>query len=279
MTSLPQGRRFDWSNLGLRAVSAAVLAPIALGAVWMGGIAFLIVVWVAVGLLALEWGAMSTPEHPIQAALTMALILLLAAIAVDVDYFKTAWLLICVGSWVAVGVSALRKLADRAADDGFGVLYLGAPMVSLLWLRSGEGGLGWVLSLLAATWAADIGAFVGGNLIGGPKLWPRISPNKTWSGFFSGLVSAGAAAEGVAVFWSHLGGPVVEWAWLAGLIAGLATMAGDLCESMIKRRFGVKDSGSIIPGHGGLLDRVDGLLFATVVMAAARFAGRFGAFS
>ena len=279
MLSGPRARSFDWSNLVWRSVSAAVLAPVALGAVWMGGVAFLIAVWVAVGLLALEWGAMSTPEHPIQACVTMALIMLVAAIAVDLDYFKTAWLLVCLGAWVAVGVAALRKLADRAADDGFGVLYLGAPMVALLWLRSGEGGLGWVLSLLAATWAADIGAFAGGNLIGGPKLWPRISPNKTWSGFLSGLVSAAVAAQGVAFGLHNLGGPVITWAWLAGLVVGLATMAGDLCESMIKRRFGVKDSGSLIPGHGGLLDRVDGLLFAIVVMAALRWAGRFGAFS
>jgi phosphatidate cytidylyltransferase len=211
--------------------------------------------------------------------MTMALILLSAAIAVDLDFFKTAWVLLCLGAWVAVGVSAFRKLADRAADDGFGVLYLGAPMVALLWLRSGDGGRGWVFSLLAATWAADIGAYAGGNLIGGPKLWPRISPNKTWAGFISGLVCAMAAAEGVAWGLGGLGGPVVGWAWLAGLIAGLATMAGDLCESMIKRRFGVKDSGDIIPGHGGLLDRVDGLIFATVAMAAVRLAGRFGAFS
>jgi phosphatidate cytidylyltransferase len=278
MTSLRPARRFDWSNFRLRAVSAAVLAPLALGAVWWGGAVFLVGVWIAVALLALEWGAMSAPQHPIQAAVTMALIMLVAAIAVDMGYFKSAWLLICAGAWVAVGMAALRKLGDRAADEGFGVLYLGAPMLALLWLRSGAGGVGWVFSLLAVTWSADIGAFLGGSIIRGPKLWPRISPNKTWSGFFTGLLAAMAAAEVVALCLGRLGGPVVSWAWLAGLIGGLATMAGDLCESMIKRRFGVKDSGSIIPGHGGLLDRVDGLMFATVAMAAVRLAGRYGAF-
>ncbi|WP_158916996.1 phosphatidate cytidylyltransferase [Caulobacter sp. S45] len=279
MTSLRQARRFDWSNLRVRAVSAAVLAPLALIAVWYGGVAFLVGVWIAVALLALEWGTMSAPQHPIQAAVTMALIMLLSAITVDLGYFKSAWLVICLGAWVAVGMAALRKLGDRAADEGFGVLYLGAPTVALLWLRSGDSGRGWVLSLLAVTWAADIGAFLGGNLFRGPKLWPRISPNKTWSGFFTGLAAAMAVAEAVALCLGRQGGPVVAWAWLAGLIVGLATMAGDLCESMIKRRFGVKDSGSIIPGHGGLLDRVDGLMFATVAMAAVRLAGRYGAFS
>ena len=278
MTSLRPARRFDWSNFRLRAVSAAVLAPLALAAVWFGGAVFLLVVWIAVALLALEWGGMSAPQHPIQSAVTMALIMLVAAIAVDLGYFKSAWLALCVGAWVAVGAAALRKLSDRAVDEGFGVLYLGAPTVALLWLRSGAEGRVWVLSLLAVTWAADIGAFLGGNLFGGPKLWPRISPNKTWSGFFAGLVAAMAAAEAIAFGLGAQGGPTPAWAWLAGLIAGVATMAGDLCESMIKRRFGVKDSGSIIPGHGGLLDRVDGLMFATVAMAAVRLAGRYGAF-
>ncbi|MGC1304914.1 MAG: phosphatidate cytidylyltransferase [Caulobacteraceae bacterium] len=278
MTSLRQARRFDWSNFRLRAVSAAVLAPLALAAVWFGGAVFLVGIWIAVALLALEWGSMSAPQHPIQSAVTMALIMLVAAITVDLGYFKSAWLVICIGAWVAVGMAALRKIGDRAADEGFGVLYLGAPTVALLWLRSGAEGRGWVLSLLAVAWAADIGAFLGGNLFRGPKLWPRISPNKTWSGFFTGLIAAMGVAEAVALCLGREGGPVVAWAWLAGLIVGLATMAGDLCESMIKRRFGVKDSGSIIPGHGGLLDRVDGLMFATVAMAAVRLAGRYGAF-
>jgi phosphatidate cytidylyltransferase len=271
--------RFDWGNLRLRILSAVVLGPLALAAVWMGGIWFLLVVWGAIGLLCLEWATMSAPETPIRAGVVMAVMLLFAAIAVKAGFFKSAWLAVAIGGAVVWGVAMIWRRDDGPLHEAFGVAYLGAPMVSLLWLRSGGQGLGWTLMLLAATWSANIGAYAGGSLIGGPKLWPRISPKKTWSGFVVGVAAAAGAAEVVALAWPWLGGPAVGWAWAAGLVVGLATMAGDLCESMLKRGFGVKDSGDIIPGHGGLLDRVDGLMFATVAMAAVRFAMRYGVFA
>ena len=280
MTSSPPGRsrprRFDWSNLRLRILSAAVLAPLAVLAVWMGGLPFLLLVWGAIGLLALEWATMSAPETPIRAAAVMAIMLLVAAVAVKAGYFKSAWLAVAVGAVVVWGVAMIWRRDDGPMHEAFGVLYLGVPMMALLWLRSGGQGRAWTLVLLAATWSADIGAYAGGSLIGGPKLWPRISPKKTWSGFLVGIVAAMAAAEAVALTMAGQGGPAISWAWSAGLVVGLATMAGDLCESMLKRGFGVKDSGSLIPGHGGLLDRVDGLMFAALAMAVMRFALRFG---
>ena len=282
MTSSPPGRsrprRFDWSNLRLRILSAAVLAPLAVLAVWMGGLPFLLLVWGAIGLLALEWATMSAPETPIRAAAVMAIMLLGAAVAVKAGYFKSAWLAVAVGAVVVWGVAMIWRRDDGPMHEAFGVLYLGVPMVALLWLRSGGQGRAWTLVLLAATWSADIGAYAGGSLIGGPKLWPRITPKKTWSGFVVGILAAMAAAEAVAFLLPGRGGPPTAWAWAAGLVVGLATMAGDLCESMLKRGFGVKDSGSIIPGHGGLLDRVDGLMFATLAMAAVRLSVRFGVF-
>ncbi len=128
---------------------------------------------------------------------------------------------------------------------------------------------------MAVTWSADIAAFVVGNAVKGPRLWPRISPNKTWSGFVGGLIAAMAASVIVTVCSTLL---PADWhmrlsvgaAALMGLVGGLATMAGDLLESMLKRRFGVKDSGDLIPGHGGLLDRVDGLMFAILAVSGAR---------
>ena len=269
-------RRFDWSNLRLRALSAAVLAPLVLGAVWLGGVWFLLVVWGAIGLLALEWATMSAPETPIRAGVVMALMLLVAAVAVKIGYFRSAWLAVAAGGAVVWLIAMIWRRDDGPMHEAFGILYLGAPMVSLLWLRSGAAGRDWTLMLLAATWSADIGAYAGGSLIGGPKLWPVISPKKTWSGFGVGILTAMAAAELVSLAMPARGGPAISWAWAAGLVVGLATMAGDLCESMLKRGFGVKDSGSIIPGHGGLLDRVDGLMFATLAMAAVRFALRYG---
>ena len=127
--------------------------------------------------------------------------------------------------------------------------------------------------LFATTWAADIAAYLAGNAFKGPKLWPRYSPNKTWSGLIGGLVGAVGAAVAIAAWFMHLS---LAGAAVIGLVGGLATMAGDLFESMLKRRFGVKDSGDIIPGHGGLLDRVDGLMFAVMVFAVARLVDRLG---
>ena len=118
-----------------------------------------------------------------------------------------------------------------------------------------------------------VGAFLVGNLLKGPRLWPRYSPNKTWAGFVGGLLSATVAAVAVAATVMRLS---LVGAAVIGLAGGLGTMAGDLWESMLKRRFGVKDSGDLIPGHGGVLDRVDGLMFAVMVFAVARLVVKFG---
>jgi len=123
--------------------------------------------------------------------------------------------------------------------------------------------------VFAVAWSSDIMAYFVGSLVGGPKLWPRFSPNKTWSGFFGGLM-AGATAGVIMAAWLDMGALTPLWGGVLGLAAALATMAGDLWESALKRRFGVKDAGTLIPGHGGLLDRVDGLMFAVVVVACGR---------
>jgi phosphatidate cytidylyltransferase len=193
-------------------------------------------------------------------------------------HFGMAWCLAAAGAVVCALFSALRRNDDRPMDEAFGVLYIGAPAIALVWLRFGAPGRAFAMVLLASAWAADIAAFGAGNLLGGAKLWPRISPNKTWSGFIAGLAAAVAAAEAVAISPAGHGGPSAGAAWLVGLVVGLATMAGDLWESMLKRRFGVKDSGDLIPGHGGLLDRVDGLMFAILALAGVRLLVHFGAF-
>ncbi|MHB8286638.1 MAG: phosphatidate cytidylyltransferase [Caulobacteraceae bacterium] len=277
MSSLPAKKRFDWSNLRLRVLSAAVMAPAAILAVWAGGYPLLGVLLVVICLLVREWALMSTPQAPIRAGVTMAVAIFISAFVAEAHHIIIALLLLCVSAAVVAGAAALRRVGARPADEALGVIYLGGPCVAMIWLRTGDLGLAWTLALLATAWSADIAAYVAGNSIGGPKLWPRISPNKTWSGFIAGLIAAVFAAELVAFFTSAWPGPPLRWAWAIGLIVGLATMAGDICESMLKRRFGVKDSGDLIPGHGGLLDRVDGLMFAILAMAALRALAHFGA--
>lgn len=272
MTLLPQARRFDWSNLGLRVASAVVLVPAALLAAWWGGWLFLLVIAIGMALLAIEWGGMSAPKAPIRVAAAVTAAVLVGVFLAHLGYYKIAWMAVPIGALAAALVA--RGVAERATDAAYGVLYIAPAALCLVWLRSTNQGHWWTLMLFACTWAADIGAFAVGSLLKGPKLWPRFSPNKTWSGFVGGLAAAsatGAIMAGLSVFRLDL-----RAAALVGFAVGLATMAGDLWESALKRRFGVKDSGDLIPGHGGLLDRVDGLMFAVVVMAAARLANHLG---
>ncbi|MGE5502226.1 MAG: phosphatidate cytidylyltransferase [Ignavibacteriales bacterium] len=266
MTSSQPVRRFDWTNLGVRAASAVVLIPAAVAAVYFGGWVLLLLAAVSVALLALEWGGMSAPGAPIRVAAAVTAAILVALFSAYYGHYRTAWVLAGLGAIVAAIVG--RSVSEHPADTAYGVIYIAPAAISLFWVRAMPHGISWTIMLFAVTWAADIFAFAVGNALKGPKLWPRFSPNKTWSGFFGGLVGAMITAMLVSRFTDAK--LTFFWAAMVGLAGGLATMAGDLWESMLKRRFGVKDSGDLIPGHGGLLDRVDGLMFAIVVVAIAR---------
>jgi phosphatidate cytidylyltransferase len=172
--------------------------------------------------------------------------------------------------WRTPGINA----AVGGSDMAMGYPYLGLAAVALPWLRADQdAGLANTLFLLSVVWASDIGAYIIGRLIGGPKLAPVISPGKTWSGAAGGLAGAALAGSAVAYCFSSGFSP----SHVAGLAIGLGIVSqvGDLLESALKRHFGVKDSGSIIPGHGGLLDRLDALLAAGPAAAVlASFVGR-----
>ena len=285
MTSLPRAKRFNWTNLGLRVASAAILIPAVVAATFMDvRWPFLTLVAVGVALLAIEWGGMSAPRSPVRVAAAVTVATLVAVFLGQQDHFILAWCAVGLGAVAAALVA--RGVAERPADAAYGVAYIAPAAVCLIWLHSTHQGEWWTLMLFLVTWSADIGAFAVGSVLKGPKLWPRFSPNKTWSGFIGGLACASLVGVLVATpsaldidvprafmpaFQLNVGA-----AALIGLAVGLATMAGDLWESALKRRFGVKDSGDLIPGHGGLLDRVDGLMFAVVIMAAARLANHLG---
>ena len=275
-------RPFDWRNLGVRALSAAVLAPVALGAVWVGGPLLLLVLSVAMALLSLEWGKMAARRWPTRAAGAVLTGVLAALFTVYLGYPRAAWISLALAALAIAGLAAGLKLTRRPGDAAFGVLYLGAPALALWWLRrvapgqDEDVGRAWTFLMFAIAWSADSAAFLIGSALKGPKLWPRFSPNKTWSGFWGGLAVGVLVAIAAGVLLTPLGGPSLALAAGIGLVGALATMGGDLWESMLKRRFGVKDSGDLIPGHGGLLDRVDGLLFATLAVAGARLLWNHG---
>ncbi len=275
---MPPARRFDWANFAVRVVSGAVLAAAALSAVWVYGFSgplwrapFLVMIAMGGVLLAVEWSAMATPRAGWRAVVATGLSVAAVILLAFLGRFAEAWIIIVLGAAIAAAIAG--SAAHRPIDGAHGVLYIAPACLVFVWLIGTPQGPGWTLMMFAATWAADIGAFVVGNVLKGPKLWPRFSPNKTWSGFVGGLVAAVAASVAVAATFMRLSLP---GAGLIGLAGGLGTMAGDLWESMLKRRFGVKDSGDLIPGHGGLLDRVDGLMFAVMVFAVARLVVNLG---
>jgi phosphatidate cytidylyltransferase len=238
-------------------------------AVWRAP--FLILIAVGGVLMSIEWSAMATPKAAWRSTLVTSLAVAVVILLAFVGHYVEAWSVIVIGALFAALVAGTA--GERAIDGAYGVLYIAPACLVFVWLIETPQGPGWTSMLFATTWGADIGAFVAGNALKGPKLWPRFSPNKTWAGFIGGLAAAVAAAVAVAAVFMRLSLP---GAGLIGLAGGLGTMAGDLWESMLKRRFGVKDSGDLIPGHGGLLDRVDGLMFAVMVFAGARLFVQLG---
>jgi phosphatidate cytidylyltransferase len=186
-----------------------------------------------------------------------------AAVLLTAAGLPQAALLLLAAGMIGAGVAGGGLSAARPL--GFGVPYLGLAAVALAWLRlAPQAGLVNVLVLLVTVWASDIGAYAIGRAVGGPKLAPSISPGKTWSGAIGGLVAAALVGLAVCLV---LGGRHPGRAAGIALLIGLVAQLGDLFESRLKRHFGVKDSGSLIPGHGGLLDRLDAVLAAAPAAA------------
>lgn len=174
------------------------------------------------------------------------------------------WTALVMAAAAGMGYEWLALCRRRPAPwlAAAGVVYILPAAAALLVLR--EHGMGSVLFVFCVVWASDIGAYAVGRLVGGPKLAPMISPGKTRSGALGGLL----AAVGVGLAAARIGGGAMMPAALAAAVLGVVAQGGDLLESALKRHFGVKDSGRLIPGHGGLLDRLDALLLAAPVAAA-----------
>jgi phosphatidate cytidylyltransferase len=243
-----------WSDFGLRLLSAAILGPVVLLCVWSGGVAWELLVEVALLGLGLEWARLAQGGRALALLLPLALALS-GAVAIVAGYPA------------GFAVMALFTALIAARFGWFAALglpYAGIGALAFLWLRlQPDRGLHDTLYLLVVIWGTDIGAYLVGRVIGGPKLAPRISPGKTWSGSIGGLGIGGVCGALVA---GGLHGPDAL-ALLAGFLLSIFAQAGDLLESAVKRRLGVKDSGGTIPGHGGLFDRLDSFLTAAPVAA------------
>ena len=248
------------------------LAPLPIAAIWFGGAWLASLTALAAAVMAWEWGRLCRGDTsngiPIEIVLVGVVVATVAISALGTTGFAVAAALIGAG----IVFWAVPRGPDMKPQwMALGVLWVALPCISLLWLaRQEAGGRATLLWLLGVVWATDIGAYAVGRSLGGPRLAPRWSPRKTWTGFVGGTVCA-ALAGGVTAL--TLG--VASTAPLILVSAGLAIVAqfGDLAESLAKRRFGVKDSSGLIPGHGGLLDRVDGLLAAIPAVALLTLIG------
>ncbi|WOS64185.1 phosphatidate cytidylyltransferase [Sinorhizobium fredii] len=247
-------------ELKLRIASGLVLAAITLGATWAGGFAFQLLS-VAIGLLVYyEWSTITKlAEEDFQGNAVGWLSQVVIAALVLMDYMPYS-LPVLAGSVVLSALWALIKKTSWWLPAG--VAYAGLTGISLAAIRGADYlGLIAMLFVFAVVWGTDIFAYFVGRAVGGPKLAPAISPGKTWSGAIGGAVCGVLA--GVAVFMAHFSLDDVRIPTVA-LLLSVASQIGDLFESFVKRRFGVKDSSRLIPGHGGVMDRVDGLIFASV---------------
>ncbi len=234
-----------------------VLAPPAVAAIFYGFPWFELVVALAAGLMAHELAQLSGGARRLPLAAITAFTALSAIGAVAAGHPTGALVAVAVGAAVAWSVA---RPVGRGPWGAGAVLYLALPCTAAIWLRnSPEAGRDVVLWIVVTVWANDIGGYLVGKTIGGPKLAPSISPGKTWAGLVGGLLAS--AAAGMATAWVLAPGRLGAFAVLSVALGGF-TQAGDLVESWIKRHFGVKDSGVIIPGHGGVLDRLDGMLVA-----------------
>lgn len=249
------------NDFGIRVVTGVALAAVAALAVWFGGYVFAALVATGAALVLREWRSL-TRLKPI--AYRIALILLACALVLALVDVRVE------GLWKAAGLllAGTILLVLIGGTAGFGLAYAGLPAVALVWLRALPWGFELVVWVLAVVIATDIFAYLAGRTIGGRKLAPRISPGKTWAGLAGGAISALIVGWLVAHLFALPG-----WLGLSGGLMAVLAQTGDLFESWLKRRAGVKDSGSLLPGHGGVMDRVDGLLPVAVATAVLIHAG------
>jgi phosphatidate cytidylyltransferase len=256
-------------NFYQRVGSALVIAPLVLFAVYYGGWIYPLIITLIMALGLREWLRLIDPLLPRNTQI-FAYVSLVIMLGLGATLSPAFGAMLGVVLMLVLFLMAARDSENRAAWIALGLPYMGGSGLAMLYLRAVPGsGRELIYYLLAVVWGTDIGAYLVGKIVGGPKLAPTISPGKTWAGFFGGM--ALAVILGYAVALSADLHPAWLFMLLALPLSGMS-QAGDLFKSYFKRRAGVKESGSLIPGHGGVLDRIDGLVFAAVFFALFQIA-------
>jgi phosphatidate cytidylyltransferase len=250
-------------NLLMRVAAALVLAPLTIAIAYAGGWLWAALVTLAVIGLYVEWLMIVGAAQQTRVAAS-------GMVALAISGFCLAFGRIDVSLPVlALGLAGVALLSPaRRGWNAAGFIYAAAAEIASVLVRLDQAqGFVALMLILLVVWGTDIGGYFAGRGIGGPKLWPRVSPRKTWAGAIGGFAASVAVTAGFAAFGLGKTGPLL----LLGAVLSIASQLGDLFESAVKRRFGVKDSSQLIPGHGGLLDRLDGLVAAVVLAAIFGF--------
>ena len=246
-------------NLLMRAIAALVLAPTAIVIAYAGGWPWTALVTLAAIGIYVEWLMIAGAAREMRVVVPGVVALAVAGLGLAAGRIDTSLLA------VALGLAAVTMLSpERRHWTAAGFVYAAAAEFASVLVRLDQTrGLAALILVLLVVWVTDIGGYFAGRGIGGPKLWPRVSPKKTWAGAIGGFAASLVVAGGFAALGLGKTGPIL----LLGAVLSIASQLGDLFESAVKRRFGVKDSSHLIPGHGGLMDRLDGFV-AAVVLAA-----------
>jgi len=258
-----------YSGVTVRIISAVVLIPPVVAIIWFGGLLYTALLAVGGSLMMLEWLKLTKVEDKTMPVI--GVVLLVGTLWAMLDRDSWSFAVVYSQLFFGCGVMAIALKWVNMRDMAWlvlGLMYILALVLSMYWLRENGDSFSAMMTVFwvfLVVWGTDIGGYFAGKSIGGPKLAPKISPKKTWAGLLGGMVLAALAS--VALNFVFFDGN--NWLLLIAISASLAVVAqiGDLLESAIKRRFDVKDSGSVIPGHGGLLDRVDGLVTVAALVA------------
>ncbi len=252
------------SELKTRIITAVILAPIAVALAYYSFATFLFLIAVFVVALSWEWGKMTRSNGQDHIVLLTALTALTMMGAVAWKDMNLVWGVLLLGVLAVYFLTAKNRRWAVA-----GVFYIALPACALVWIRSGElYGFAAIAFVFFTVWTTDSASYAVGRMIGGVKFAPSISPNKTWSGFVGGIVAA-AMMGGLFALW--LGNESPKTLAVVALLVAIASQYGDLLESSVKRYYGIKDSSQLIPGHGGVFDRLDGLLMAVLMAATIAF--------
>jgi phosphatidate cytidylyltransferase len=257
--SAEQGAR----NLLTRVAAALVLAPTAIAIAYAGGWLWVLLVTLAAIGLYVEWLTIVGAAREMRVVVPGSIVLAVAGLCLASEQTDAALVALAIGF---AGIALLSP--ERRIWTAAGFAYAAAAEVASVLVRLDQVfGFAALILILLVVWVTDIGGYFAGRGIGGPKLWPRVSPKKTWAGAIGGFAASLVVVAGFAAFGLGKTGPLL----LLGAVLSIASQLGDLFESAVKRRFGVKDSSHIIPGHGGLLDRLDGFVAAIVLAAIFGF--------